>query len=184
MDETKKKQEDMSETDALKFLVRLGQTKLAQLSRGDLLNLIDMLRKYASIAARGKSEAELRRAEKNREVLADVIAIANDVIKAIADREKFRPNYGAGEYLIDASGPRPISFEDTTLRDSVLHTAAGDIDSEKAKRIRRCPRCKDIFYGQSNSKFCSRRCASLEAVSRYRAKKRSREPRARVRKES
>jgi hypothetical protein len=166
---------EMKLGEALKFIVRLGQQKASDLSRGGLIDLIEGLRKYLNVTTRGKIHAELRKAEKQPELLEGAIGIAHQMIETIADGKKVRLGYEAGEYLIDASGgSRPVAIENSSLRDAVLHTATGDIDDEDwSLRIRRCPRCKTIFFGQTNAKFCSRRCASAEAVNKYRAKLKS-----------
>ena len=160
--------------EALKFLVRLGQQKASELTRGALIDLIEGLRKYLNVKSKGKIQTQLSRAEKQPEVLDSAIEAARQIIETVADRKRVRLGYEAAEYLIDASrGGRPVAFENTSVRDAVLHTAVGDIDDEDwSLRIRRCPRCRKIFFGQTNAKFCSRRCASAEAVSKYRAKMR------------
>jgi hypothetical protein len=162
---------EMKLGEALRFIVRLGQEDVSRLSRGALLDLIDGLRKYLNVGNRGKVDSELRQAEKVPEKLAGAIAVARQIIETVADHKKSKLRYEAGEYVIDASsGHRPLALESSSLRDAVLHFATGDIDDEaESLRIRRCPRCSRIFYGQTNAKFCSRRCASAEAVARYRA---------------
>jgi hypothetical protein len=165
---------EMKLGDALKFIVRFGQLKVSDLSRGGLIDLIEGLRKYINVTGKGKLDTELRRAEKDPELLAAAIAVARQVIETVADQRKARIKYEPGEYLIDASsrGRPPVAIENTSLRDAILHTAASDVDDEDSSlRIRRCPRCQTIFFGQTNAKFCSRRCASAEAVSKYRANK-------------
>jgi hypothetical protein len=159
--------------DALRFVVRLGQQNASTLSRGALLVLVDGLRKYLNVVGAGKIDRELRQAEKHPERLAPAIAVAGQLTEAIADRRKIQLKYDEGMYVIDVSkGRKPRALEDTSLRDAVLHFATADIDDEEqALRIGRCPRCREIFYGQPNAKFCSRRCASAEAVARYRAGK-------------
>src|ERR1700691_1390474 len=128
--------EEMSIGEGLRFLVELGQTDLSQISS-------DGLRKYLGVIGKVKLDMELRRTESHPDVLSEVVKVAGQIIEGLADRtKKLRLVYGAGEYLIDASGPHPLALEDSSLRDAVLHVASADIDSEQAARIRRCPRCK------------------------------------------
>lgn len=170
MPDPEEKETAMSEAESLRFLVRLAQPEEVEpLSRGGVLDLIDGLRKYLAVEGEGQIDRELRRAEKTPELLSDVRCVARRVVEAIADRKTETIEYDPGKYVIDASGPRPLTFEDSSLRDAVLHFAAADIDSDQASRIRRCPRCRRVFYGQTNAKFCSRRCASAAAVQKYRA---------------
>jgi hypothetical protein len=160
--------------DALKFIVRLGQLQLSDLSRGGLIDLVEKLREYLNVTGKGKLDTELRKAERQRELLAPAIEVSRQIIETVADKRKLRIEYEPGEYLIDASakGRPPVAMENASLRDAILHAAANDVDDEDLSlRIRRCPRCQTIFFGQTNAKFCSRRCASAEAVSKYRANK-------------
>jgi hypothetical protein len=169
----------MTTDEALRFLVRLAQTDITRIKRGDLLNLIDGLREYLCVSGDGRTAAELQLAENDPKRLEPTIETVRQVVEAIADRKAVHLSYGKGAYLIDATGPRPLSAEDASLRDNVLHAAAGDIDCERAARIRRCPRCGVVFYGQPNAVFCSRNCAAAEAVRRYRSRKEARQRKSR-----
>jgi hypothetical protein len=163
---------EISAAEALRFLVKLAQPEeFEPLSRGGMFDLIDGLRKYLNVERKGTPiDRELKRAERHPEMLAAVREVARRVAETIADKGKADIDYGAGRYHIDATGPRPFSFDVGTLRDAVLHFASADIDSDQARRIQRCPQCNRIFYGQTNAKYCSRRCAAAAALKNYRTR--------------
>jgi hypothetical protein len=171
--------------EALKFLVRLAQADVSHLKRGDLLNLCDDLRAYLNIEVNlsddlraylkegeGRIEKDLRKAETDPSVLNETVKTVLEIVKTVADRGKAHFTYGKGEYILDASAKQIVTYEGSSLRDAILHSAMGDVEElEQAHRIKRCPRCSRFFYGQTNQLYCGRVCAGAVAVKRYREKK-------------
>lgn len=159
---------EMKTSEALQWLVRFATTDLDHLRRGDLLNLLDEIRRYLDVAGDGQIDTELRKAEGNTLALAKAAKVARQIVETVADGKQARIPYGKGDYVLDASGARIATYEGSSLRDAILHTAAGDLDSEEKGRIKRCPRCNKVFYGQTNQLYCSRNCAAAVAVKKYR----------------
>jgi hypothetical protein len=154
--------------EAIRFLVRLAYTDLGPLRPGDLLNLIDGLRAHFAFAR--SAEVELKQAEKNSKVLRPVIGVVRRLIEAFANGEQISLPFGPGEMRIDASGPT-VSFSiKTQLGDHVLLGAWALIGEDEAMRIKRCPECHTVFYGQLGQVFCTHRCANNRAARNYRQK--------------
>jgi hypothetical protein len=76
------------------------------------------------------------------------------------------------DYLAGVVDGRPEGLlRPYSLRNIVLLRLAADLGRDAQERLRRCARCRAIFYRRRrNAAYCSRRCAVKAAAARYAAR--------------
>lgn len=165
----------MDEREAAQFLIRLATTDVKTLRMGDpgaLPSLCYQLRRYLGVTGEGRVETELRAAERNPLRLVPLVRDTRKLLEALADGDyaRTRFKFERCEIRLQEDQGSPVAFFNQRLRDAVLMLAMVDdfSDSEMHRRIRRCQRCRRLFYaGKLSQRYCEHRCANLASTERW-----------------
>jgi hypothetical protein len=165
----------------LAWLVEFARVDAASLAGGrpgDLPNLIYELRQWLDLEPDEPLSKQVRALETDQARLRKIVARVADLVGAVADRKRFRAQYGGGQVILEAGklgaeGGRALSYQDANLEDAVIRVALDDLyeNVQGAARIQRCqePDCRMVFLAErANQIYCSHRCANKMASRTYR----------------
>jgi hypothetical protein len=165
--------EPMKWREAIEFLIRFAAIKEPNRMRpGDLLNLMDDLRRYLEDDGEGDLASELAEADSKPTKLKEAIEVVRTVLDAAAGHKQIDIELGPTIITFDGSrldDDRGALVTDGTLRDSMADGAAADLSDAKPWQICRCPECDRRFLAARKGQiYCSHRCASAAASRDYR----------------
>jgi hypothetical protein len=149
---------------------------------GDLPNLLYDLRRYLQVEPGDeKVEEELARAQSNPQRLEEAIGVVRDLLNSVADKIPFRYRYRGGELVFDANklpSDSALTYHDAGLSDAVVQVAVDDLSDASALRIKRCAKCRELFFAERRSQiYCDHRCANAIASRTYRQQEENRKRR-------
>jgi hypothetical protein len=161
--------------EALEFIIRFAAIEDPKRLRvGELLNLIDDLRRYLEIEGDAKLAGQLAEVEKKPALLKGSIEIVRKLANAAVARQ--RAVIGLGETSMFDGTPlgdeRGALLTDGNLKDSMADTVAGDLAQAESCLICRCGEscCGKLFLAARRGQvYCSHTCANNAASREYRA---------------
>lgn len=166
--------EPMKWKEAVEFLIRLVRiTDPAKLRVGDLLNVIDDLRRFLEIEEEGRLAREIERLKQEPKRLTDTIDDVRAVVEAAAEHREVKfPLQGSRQLVFrgDRLGTRGAVLLDGELRDTMIDCAAADLEDAELWQICRCEEleCKKLFLaGRKGQRHCSHVCANKNSVRKY-----------------
>jgi CGNR zinc finger len=166
--------------EALRFLVKLANTKIDELKKapddpGGLPTLLYLLRRYLDVTGEGELKSALAKASNRpddlKKSISDVKKLLDAAVEGSPGDTEFTLNKPRKVRLALDDEGRLVSQRDGDLRESIIDVAIEDLADTKVKLLRlgHCQRqgCGNLFYKvKLNQRYCDHQCANKAAAAR------------------